>query len=296
MGLIIPYPQIPAPADARDTVVTRFAPSPNGLLHIGHAYAAICAHDFARGHGGRFILRIEDIDGTRSRPEYIEAIIADILWLGLTWDGDVVFQSARIDSYHIALMQLREMGLVYRCKCTRGQIAGALKIQPVRHGPDGPQYPGTCREKAIRESDHVCWRLNMAAACARIGPLRWTDLVADTQWADPSVFGDIVLWRSDAPASYHLAATLDDTADGISHVVRGRDLLAYTSIHRLLQALLGLPTPLYWHHGLLLDAAGEKLAKSRASAALCLRRKAGENGLELADMLRMGVLPTGISL
>jgi glutamyl-Q tRNA(Asp) synthetase len=273
---------------------TRFAPSPNGLLHIGHAYSAMCAHDFARAFGGRFRLRIEDIDGTRSRAEHIEAIQRDLIWLGLGWDADVVFQSQRVDRYAAALEQLKAMGLVYRCWCTRSEIAAVLKDRPVLHGPDGPVYPGTCRG-AERLGDDYCWRLDMAAAVERVGPIGWTDLAAGPQQADPMQFGDVVLWRKDAPASYHLAATLDDAADDISHVVRGQDLYAYTAIHRLLQAVLDLPVPIYWHHPLLLDEKGEKLAKSRLSQPLADLRRAGADGPELMAALRAGELPIGIS-
>ena len=272
---------------------TRFAPSPNGQLHIGHAYAAMCAHDFARAFGGEFHLRIEDIDGTRSRPEHIAAILEDIAWLGFQNDGAVVFQSQRVDQYAEALQRLRDMGLVYRCWCTRSEIHDALKLRPVRHGPDGPVYPGTCR--GVQRDGPYCWRLDMTSAMERVGPLTWSDLQAGEQCADPLQFGDVVLWRKDAPASYHLAATLDDAADGISHVVRGKDLFAYTGIHRALQKLFDLPEPVYWHHGLLLDSKGEKLAKSRLSQPLSAYRDQGMDGAELVAQLRRGELPLGIS-
>jgi glutamyl-Q tRNA(Asp) synthetase len=280
----------------KNRIITRFAPSPNGPLHLGHAHAAICAHDFARAHGGHFLLRIEDIDGTRSRQEHIDGILADMKWLGLDWDGDVIFQSTRVDSYKAALERLEAMGLIYRCRCTRSEIAEAIAQKPVPHGPDGPVYPGTCRGKDIDETAEHCWRLDMAAAIRQAGLIRWTDLAAGEQIADPALFGDVVLWRKDAPASYHLAATLDDAADNVSVVVRGKDLFAYTAVHVLLQKLLGLLQPLYWHHELLLDDKGEKLAKSRDSAALSERRIAGEDGERLTDMLREGKLPLGISL
>ncbi len=277
-------------------VQTRFAPSPNGALHLGHAYSALCAHDFARASGGRFYLRIEDIDGTRSRPEHIASILADMDWLGLVHDGPVHYQSSNVARYKSALEKLKGLGLLYRCSCTRGEIAVALKSAPVAHGPDGPHYPGACRDRKVREDVPHCWRIDMAKALSLVGPLRWTDMVAGGQFADSMLFGDVVLWRKDAPASYHLAATVDDAADGISHVVRGKDLFAYTAIHRLLQALLDLPEPVYWHHPLLLDARGEKLAKSKSSPALSARRIAGEDGRELIDNLRQGILPLGISL
>jgi glutamyl-Q tRNA(Asp) synthetase len=281
---------------AGDAAVTRFAPSPNGLLHLGHAYAAIAAHDFAREAGGKFLLRIEDIDGSRSRPEFVEAILADLEWLGLAWDGQVIFQSHRVDSYRAALEKLKADGLVYRCICTRSQIAEALKAKPVRHGPDGPHYPGTCKGQEIDPAADHCWRLNMEAACAHFGYMHWHDLAAGQQQADPMQFGDSILWRKDAPASYHLAATLDDAADGVTHVVRGKDLFAYSSVHLLLQKLLGQMHPLYWHHRLILDESGEKLAKSRSSPALKLLRESGMDGRELADKLRVGQLPLGMTL
>jgi glutamyl-Q tRNA(Asp) synthetase len=273
---------------------TRFAPSPNGRMHVGHAFSAMCAHDFARTFGGKFLLRIEDIDGTRSRAEHVAAIIEDMQWLGLQHDGEVIFQSQRIGAYAAALERLKAMGLVYRCWCTRSEIADALKHKPVRHGPDGPVYPGTCRGRRDGQGD-FCWRLDMAAAVARTGSLGWTDLVAGPQQTDPLQFGDVILWRKDAPASYHLAATLDDAADGISHVVRGLDLFAYTTIHRILQALLGLAEPLYWHHPLLLDEKGEKLAKSRLSRPLAELRAEGISGIALVQQLRQGQLPLGIA-
>jgi glutamyl-Q tRNA(Asp) synthetase len=273
---------------------TRFAPSPNGLLHVGHAWSAMCAHDFARAFGGKFQLRIEDIDGTRSRREFVDAIQHDLKWLGLNWDGDVVFQSKRVDHYAAGLDLLKELGLVYRCWCTRADIAAALKDRPVVHGPDGPVYPGSCKGRDHGEGAY-CWRLDMAAAVEAAGPLAWTDLAVGTQQADPMAFGDVVLWRKDTPASYHLAATLDDASDGISHVVRGQDLLAYSAIHRVLQALLDLPVPLYWHHSLLLDERGEKLAKSRLSEPLTRLRENGADGRALVASLRQGKPPLGIS-
>lgn len=279
----------------QEGVRTRFAPSPNGALHLGHAYSALCAHDFARACDGEYRLRIEDIDGTRSRVEHVEAILADMHWLGLAHDGEVHFQSANIARYSEALEKLKAHGLLYRCICTRSDIVAALKQAPMPHGPDGPHYPGTCRGRNISDDLPHSWRIDMAKAAALAGPLGWTDLAAGEQVADPMLFGDVVLWRKDAPASYHLAATVDDAADGISHVVRGKDLFAYTAIHRLLQALLDLPEPVYWHHPLLLDESGDKLAKSKSSPALAERRLAGEDGGALIDNLRKGLLPLGIS-
>lgn len=277
-------------------VVTRFAPSPNGQLHLGHAFSALCAHDFAHAFGGQFRLRIEDIDGTRSRTEHVETILADMQWLGLPHDGALQFQSQHIARYKAALDQMITAGLLYRCGCTRNDITEALKHKSVPHGPDGPHYPGTCRARPFEADMPFCWRLDMEKAMALTGPLMWTDLAAGQQYADPMAFGDVVLWRKDAPASYHLAATCDDAADGITHVVRGKDLFAYTAVHRLLQHLLDLPVPQYWHHPLLLDVSGDKLAKSRSSPALASRRLAGESGATLIDNLRHGTLMLGISL
>ena len=281
---------------SKGPVVTRFAPSPNGQLHLGHAFSALCAHDFARAFGGQFRLRIEDIDGTRSRPEHVHAILADMQWLGLAYDGDVQFQSRHIARYLAARDRLSSAGLLYRCGCTRGDIAEALKHKPVPHGPDGPHYPGTCREQPFAGDGPYSLRLDVKKAVKLVGPLLWMDLAAGQQFADPIAFGDVVLWRKDAPASYHLAATVDDAADGITYVVRGKDLFAYTAIHRLLQNLLDLPEPVYWHHPLLLDSADEKLAKSKSSPALSARYLAGESGTELMDNLRHRTLPLGISV
>ncbi|MDE2405629.1 MAG: tRNA glutamyl-Q(34) synthetase GluQRS [Sphingomonadales bacterium] len=273
------------------TLRTRFAPSPNGALHLGHAWAAIVAHDRARAGGGEFLLRIEDIDGARSREALVPEILADLAWLGLAWDGPVVRQSARLDSYAAAAGRLRAMGLLYPCRCTRAEIAAAAKAM----GPDGPLYPGTCRGRDVDPAG-AAWRLDMAAALALAGPLTWFDELAGAQAARPDLFGDVVLVRRDAPASYHLAATLDDATDGITVVTRGADLFAASHVHRLLQALLGLPVPVWHHHGLLVEAGGRKLAKRRGSPSLGDRRRAGEDGPALAMSLRTGRLPTGIAL
>lgn len=270
---------------------TRFAPSPNGPLHLGHAYAAIVAHDLARTAGGEFLVRIEDIDGARSRPGLAEAFLADLAWLGLSWDAPPVYQSARLKTYAAAAEGLRAMGLLYPCTCTRAEIAARATAS----GPDGPVYPGTCRGRIDRPAE-AAWRLDVAAALARTGPLDWHDALAGPQRAQPERFGDVVLVRKDAPASYHLAVTLDDAADGITLVTRGADLFAATDVHRLLQALLDLPVPRWHHHGLLIDADGRKLAKRRDAPSLAARRVAGEDGLALTDSLRAGHFPAGISL
>lgn len=270
---------------------TRFAPSPNGPLHLGHAYAAVVAHDLARSRGGTFALRIEDIDGDRSRPEFVETVLADLAWLGLAWDDAPVFQSRRLARYAAAGERLKAMGLLYPCRCTRAEIAAAA----TRMGPDGPVYPGTCRKHPV-DPQGAAWRLDMTAAAALAGALEWTDEIAGPQRATPEIFGDVVLLRKDLPASYHLAATLDDAADGITLVTRGMDLFAASHVHRLLQALLDLPVPTWHHHDLLVEGDGRKLAKRRGSPSLSDRRQAGEDGRALADALRDGQLPAGISL
>lgn len=284
-------------------LVTRFAPSPTGRLHLGHAFSAIQAHDVARERGGRFLLRIEDIDGTRSRPEHVRAILDDLAWLGLEWDGDVAFQSQRLDLYQAALDRLKAAGLVYPCFCTRTEIIREIVAAgSAPHGPDGPVYPGICRglsdeERAMRTAEPHAWRLDteraLAAAATLTPTLAWHDELAGPQIADPSMFGDVVLARKDAPSSYHLAVTVDDATQGVTHVVRGRDLFAATHVHRLLQTLLGLPTPVYRHHPLLTDADGRRLAKRNGAPTLESLRLSGVDGPALADDLRRGVLPSG---
>ncbi|WP_374420424.1 tRNA glutamyl-Q(34) synthetase GluQRS [Novosphingobium arvoryzae] len=270
---------------------TRFAPSPNGLLHLGHAYAAVVAHGLARARGGEFLLRIEDIDGTRSRAELIPEILADLDWLGLHWDGPVVHQSSRLSSYQAAAERLKAQGLLYPCRCTRAEVLAASPGM----GPDGPIYPGTCRGRAVDPAG-AAWRLDMAKAVSLTGPLEWTDALAGVQPAQPEAFGDVVLLRKEAPASYHLAATLDDAADGVTLVTRGADLFASTHVHRLLQALLGLSVPVWHHHGLLVESDGRKLAKRRGSPALADLRRSGADGPALAQALRTALFPAGISL
>ena len=271
--------------------VTRFAPSPNGALHLGHAYAAVIAHDLARAANGRFLLRIEDIDGIRSRAELVPEILADLEWLGLSWDGDVVFQSSRLGRYAAAGQRLKQMGLIYPCHCTRAEVLAAAQDT----GPDGPIYPGTCRERNS-DPEGAARRLDVGKALTLAGQLEWVDARAGRQQAIPQIFGDVVLLRKEAPASYHLAATLDDAADGVTLVTRGADLFAASHIHRLLQALLSLPVPQWHHHDLLVEADGRKLAKRRGSPSLADLRRAGADGRALAEALRRGRFPTGISL
>lgn len=280
-----------------DRITSRFAPSPTGRLHLGHAFSAIRAHDLARAAGGRFLLRIEDIDEGRSREKHVAAIFDDLAWLGLSWDGPAVFQSERRGLYARALARLDTMGLVYPCFCTRAEIA-ASAVAP--HGM-APAYPGTCRavspvERAARAREPHCRRLDMAAALAVTGPLAWHDETAGEIAADPLPQGDVVLARKDAGTSYHLAVTVDDARQGVTNVVRGVDLFAATHVHRVLQGLLGLPTPRYHHHPLLTDAAGQRLAKRHGAPTLEAMRLAGEDGPTLAQALRAGRLPLGFAL
>jgi len=278
-------------------IVTRFAPSPTGALHLGHAFSAVRAHDLARAAGGRFLLRIEDIDPGRTREAHVAAILDDLTWLGLTWDGEVVRQSARLPLYAAALDRLKAAGLAYPCFCTRAEIAASAAAP---HGDGGPVYPGTCRrlDAATREarmaSEPHAWRIDMAAAVARAGALEWQDETAGIVRADPLAQGDVVLARKDAPVSYHLAVTVDDAAQGVTDVVRGEDLFAATDVHRLLQALLDLPTPLYHHHPLVRDIEGRRFAKRDGARPLADMRRDGVDGHALADALRAGRLDAGI--
>jgi glutamyl-Q tRNA(Asp) synthetase len=280
--------------------VSRFAPSPTGRLHLGHAYSCLLAHDQAREQGGRFLLRIEDIDAGRSRQEFVAGIVEDLEWLGLGWDGETLRQSRRIPVYAGALERLKAAGLVYPCFCTRSAIAEEIAASAAApHGPDGPVYPGTCRHLSDRErSERMgkphAWRLDVVRAAASAGPLYWKDGDTEVQ-AEPQAFGDVVLARKDAPVSYHLAVTVDDAAQGVTDVVRGRDLYATTDVHRLLQALLGLPTPHYRHHPLLLDSEGRRLAKRHGAPTLAGLRSEGADPVALVAALRAGRLPAGYS-
>lgn len=272
---------------------TRFAPSPTGRLHLGHAFSALMAHDFARERGGTFLLRIEDIDPGRARAEFVDGIIEDLLWLGLEWDGEIVYQSERLDLYAEALERLQRTGFAYPCFCTRADIAASASAP---HGPDGAIYPGTCRGMTSPDlTQPHAWRLDVARAMASAGPLYWMDDHTEVQ-AEPERFGDVVLARKDAPASYHLAVTIDDAAQGVTDVVRGRDLYACTAIHRLLQALLDLPTPAYHHHALLADADGGRLAKRHGAPTIADLHGQGVDPAELVAELRGGRLPFGYSL
>lgn len=264
--------------------VTRFAPSPNGSLHLGHAFSAITAYDLAQSRDGKFLLRIEDIDGARSRSALAQEFREDLAWLGLEWE-EVPPQSARLASYAEAAERLRAMELLYPCQCSRSDI---LAAKP-RMGPEGPIYPGTCKGRAIDDGVQVSWRLDVAAALARTGTLEWQDDLAGRQVAQPQLLGDVVLMRRDEPASYHLAATMDDAVDGVTLVTRGADLFAASHIHRLLQALLGLPEPVYHHHRLVLGDDGRKLSKSRGDVSLRALREAGETAESIRA--RLGFSP-----
>jgi len=281
--------------------VFRFAPSPNGYLHLGHALSALTDFEMARAAGGRFLLRIEDIDGTRCRPEYEVAIYEDLAWLGIAWEEPVRRQSEHLDDYRAAIRQLAELGLIYPSFESRAEIA-ALVAERERQGswprdPDGaPIYPGTSKHLTAAErtrrmaSEPYSLRLDMDAAIARAGSLQWQEsgrgpkAETSTVAADPKVWGDVVLARRETPTSYHLSVVIDDAAQGVTEVVRGQDLFWATSVHRLLQALLGLPAPAYRHHRLLLDADGRKLSKSTQATAL---RALRAQGLTPGDIRRL---------
>ena len=276
-------------------VITRFAPSPTGLLHLGHAYSALIGWRAARAADGRFLLRIEDIDRGRCRDEFVAAITEDLTWLGIDWDGAVRRQSEHFDDYMAALDTLVDRELIYPCFCTRAaikaEIAGA---DAAPHGPDGPLYPGTCRALPDDErywrmsSESYALRLDMAKAVALTGPLSWEEDGKGMIAADPSSAGDVVLARKDTPTSYHLAVTVDDALQGVTLVTRGEDLFAATHIHRLLQALLELPTPLYRNHKLLTDADGKRFAKRDKALTLRDLRAAGRSPDEVLAMIEAG--------
>jgi glutamyl-Q tRNA(Asp) synthetase len=263
-------------------VVTRFAPSPNGFLHLGHAYAALMAFDPA-AHG-RFLLRIEDIDRGRSRPEFEAAICEDLAWLGLVWEEPVRRQSEHMDDYARALARLDGMDVLYQCFCTRREISEEVTRAGIApHGEDGPPYPGTCRRldaaerrARIHAGEAYSSRLDMKAAIEQAGPIMWfDDTRGEARSADPSRHGDIVIASKEAPTSYHLSVTVDDALQGVTLVTRGGDLEPVTDIHRLLQALLVLPSPAYRHHRLLIDAGGRRLAKRDGALSIRALREAG---------------------
>jgi glutamyl-Q tRNA(Asp) synthetase len=261
------------------------------------------AHDYARTRAGAFLLRIEDTDPGRARAEHVQGIIEDLGWLSLSWNGPVLRQSERLPLYAAALERLKKEGLIYPCFCTRAAIAAEIAASAqAPHGAEGPIYPGTCRR--LSEAERVArvareahaWRLDVAAAVSGQGTLTWTDAASGDVPAEPGRLGDVVLARKDAPVSYHLAVTIDDAAQGVTDVVRGRDLFEATHIHRLLQALLELPRPRYHHHALLADAEGRRLAKRTGAPTLAGLREAGADPEALATSLREGRLPAGYSL
>jgi glutamyl-Q tRNA(Asp) synthetase len=280
-------------------IVTRFAPSPTGLLHLGHAHAALMAWRAARDAGGRFLLRIEDIDPTRCRPDFSAAILEDLAWLGLDWDGPVRVQSQHLPDYRAALDGLAARALLYPCFCTRGDISREIAASAAApHGPDGPLYPGTCRRLSagqraarIAAGEPHALRLDMAAALATLdAPLTFREHGAPLT-CSPARFGDAVLARKDIPASYHLCVTHDDALQGVTLVTRGEDLLPVTDLHRLLQHLMGWPEPDYAHHRLLTDAAGRRLAKRDRAAAIRDLRQAGFSPAEVRQRAGEGTPP-----
>jgi glutamyl-Q tRNA(Asp) synthetase len=276
-------------------IVSRFAPSPTGRLHLGHAYSAVLGYHQARDGGGRFLLRIEDLDQTRSRPEFVDAIMEDLRWLGLDWDEPLLIQSQRAAAYEQALEALCQKGLVYACFCTRSDIAAALEAP---HGPSA-HYPGTCRglpdDPERRASTPHSWRLDAAKALAITGLPSWTEADRRRFTSAREDFDDAILARKDAPAAYHLACVVDDSASGVTLVTRAADLRASTPVQRLLQMLLGFPEPRYLHHPLVAHADGRRLAKRDLAPTLAAMRDKGVDGRALAADLLAGKLPLGFS-
>lgn len=279
------------------TPTLRFAPSPNGRLHLGHAYSALLNAQAAQALGGRLLLRMEDIDPTRCTPALATQCIEDLRWLGLTWEEPVRIQSQHMAEYGAALARLKAHGLVYPCFCTRKDIAAASRGTD----PEGaPLYPRTCANLTPQEAaariaagEPHAWRLDMGRALAASpGPHHYTrftlpDFAEEAVAAEPARWGDVVLARKETPTSYHLSVVVDDALQGVTHIIRGQDLEAATDVHVMLQALLGLPTPRYHHHALLKDAAAEKLAKSRSSESLAEVRARGVTAEEAKRMVGM---------
>jgi glutamyl-Q tRNA(Asp) synthetase len=278
------------------SITTRFAPSPTGRLHLGHAYSAAIGHQRARAGGGQFLLRIEDLDPTRSRREFVAGIEEDLRWLGIQWEGDPLVQSQRTEIYSDALERLRARGLVYPCFCTRADIAASLTAP---HGDAGSSYPGTCRalpdDPERRATTAHSWRLDCAKALAIAGLPGWEEDGARIDASERHI-GDAILARKDAPASYHLACVVDDAASGVTFVVRGADLRSSTPIQRLLQILLELPEPSYLHHPLITHEDGRRLAKRDIAPTLAAMREAGVDGPALTRDLATGLLPSGFRL
>jgi glutamyl-Q tRNA(Asp) synthetase len=281
--------------------IFRFAPSPNGHLHLGHALSALINSDMARAAGGRLLLRIEDIDKTRCRPEYEAAIYEDLAWLGIAWEEPVRRQSDHFDDYRAALTRIEAQGLVYASFESRAEIAALVAARELKgpwpRDPDGaPLFPGKAlpaveRQRRIAAGEPYALRLDMAAAMARAGALDWRETGAGpagetgTVAAAPAAWGDVVLARKETPTSYHLAVAVDDALQGVTHVVRGADLFWATSVHRLLQALIDLPAPTYHHHRLVLDADGKKLSKSTRATALRALRESGATAADIREMV-----------
>lgn len=284
----------PAHPPAHPGIRTRFAPSPSGLLHAGHGYSALAAHDFARARGGDFVLRIEDIDLSRCKSEFDAAILEDLGWLGLEWEEPVRRQAEHFDEYAEVIARLTDEGLTYPCFCTRKDIAAEIEAAvSAPHGPDGPHYPGTCRalsederQARMAAGDPFALRLDSEKAVEHLRaagalPLQFSELVAlstDEEMVhsvDPHLFGDIVLARKDIPTSYHVSVVLDDHLQAISHVIRGEDLREATHIQRVLQALLGFEPPKYFHHPLVCDETGRRLAKRDRDLTLRALKKTG---------------------
>jgi glutamyl-Q tRNA(Asp) synthetase len=276
-------------------IVTRFAPSPTGRLHLGHAYSAVLGHARAAESGGKFLVRIEDLDQTRSRPDYVDGIFEDLRWLGLDWDEPVLAQSQRSAAYDEALDRLRKQGLVYACFCTRADIAAALEAP---HGA-AAHYPGTCRglpdDPERRASTPHSWRLDSRKALAVGGLPSWTEADGRTFESTAKDFHDVILARKDAAAAYHLACVADDAATGVTLVTRAADLRTSTPIQRLLQILLELPEPTYLHHPIIAHADGRRLAKRDLAPTLAAMRESGIDGPTLAADLLAGKLPLGFA-
>jgi glutamyl-Q tRNA(Asp) synthetase len=277
-------------------IVTRFAPSPSGRLHLGHAYSAVLGHERARASGGKFLLRIEDLDPARCRPEFVEGIMDDLRGLGLQWDEPLLVQSRRTAAYDAALDDLRARGLAFACFCTRADIAQSLTAP---HGDAATSYPGTCRalpdDPERRATTPHCWRLDSARALQITGLPSWTEADGKRFEASGRDIGDAIHARKDAPASYHLSCVVDDAESGVTMVVRGADLRASTPIQRLLQMLLGLPEPTYLHPPLVAHADGRRLAKRDLAPTLAAMRESGVNGPQLAAELAAGKLPLGFA-
>jgi glutamyl-Q tRNA(Asp) synthetase len=261
-----------------EEIVTRFAPSPTGLLHLGHAASALAGWQRARAAGGRWLVRLEDLDAGRCRADYASAILEDLAWLGLQSDGPVLRQSTRGAAYAAALAQLRALGVIYPCQCTRADIAGAASAP---HGPDGPLYPGTCRLRPA-SAEGGAWRLDVARAAALTGPLAFEDAALGRVAVVPDLLGDIVVARRDAGPAYHLAVVVDDAHQCVTDVVRADDLRPATHPQRLLQALLGLPAPRYHHHALVRGPDGKRLAKRDGGTTIAGLR---QNGWSPAQIL-----------